>query len=127
MKCGRAITTTPRVRARRDDEAQNENSADRELDARDRRQRCPQLRGKACARRVYALTYSLHVKSKKPSRGAPPACGPAAATRWTPGEGRGRRKRAPPAKTGSDEPRCTKASHNARNASAAAPSGRELL
>ena len=83
--------------------------------------------GKACAWRVYALTYSLHVKSKKPSRGAPPACGPAAATRWTPGEGRGRRKRAPPAKTGSDEPRCTKASHNARNASAAAPSGRELL
>ena len=39
--CGRAIMTTPRVRARRDDEAQNENSADRELDARDRRQRCP--------------------------------------------------------------------------------------
>ena len=63
--------------------------------------------GKACAWRVYALTYSLHVKSKKPSRGAPPACGPAAATRWTPREGRGRRKRAPSAKTGPDEPRCT--------------------
>lgn len=43
--------------------------------------------------------HSLHAKLKKPSRKAPPAQGPVAATRWTPGEGRGRRKRAPPAKT----------------------------
>ena len=71
-----------------------------------RRRRGSTRREEACAQRVYA-TNSLPRKSKKPSRGAPPACGPAAATRWTPGEGRGRRKRAPPAKTGSDEPRCT--------------------
>ena len=45
--------------------------------------------------------------SRRNRAAAPPACNPAAATRWTPGEGRGRRKRAPPAKTGSDEPRCT--------------------
>jgi len=63
-------------------------------------------REEACAQPVYA-TNSLPRKSKKPSRGAPPACGLAAATQWTPGEGRGRRKRSPPAKTGSDEPRCT--------------------
>ena len=63
-------------------------------------------RGGLRAAGIYA-TNSLPRKSQKPSRGAPPACGPAAATRWTPGEGRGRRKRAPPAKTGSDEPRCT--------------------
>ena len=71
-----------------------------------RRRRGPTRREETCAQRVYA-TNSLPRKSKKPSRGAPPACNPAAAARWTPGEGRGRRKRAPPAKTGSDEPRCT--------------------
>ena len=38
------------------------------------------------------------VQVEETSRGAPSACNPAAATRWTPGEGRGRRKRAPPAK-----------------------------
>ena len=91
-----------------------------------RRRRGPTRREEACAQRVYA-TNSLPRKSKKPSRGAPPACGPAAATRWTPGKGRGRRKRVPPAKTGSDEPRCTLASHNARSASGAAPSGTEPL
>ena len=71
-----------------------------------RRQRGSTRREEACAQPVYA-TNSLPRKSKKPSRGSPPACGPAAATQWTPEEGRGRRKRAPPAKTGSDEPRCT--------------------
>ena len=71
-----------------------------------RRRRGSTRREVACAQRVYA-TNSLPRKSKKPSRGAPPACGPAAATQWTPGKGRGRRKRVPPAKTGSDEPRCT--------------------
>ena len=71
-----------------------------------RRRRGSTRREEACAQRVYA-TNSLPRKSKKPSRGAPPACGPAAATRRTPGKGRGRRKRVPPAKTGSDEPRCT--------------------
>ena len=71
-----------------------------------RRRRRGSTRREACAQPAYA-TNSLPRKSKKPSRGAPPACGPAAATQWTPGEGRGRRKRAPPAKTGSDEPRCT--------------------
>ena len=48
--------------------------------------------------------HSLHAKLKKPSRKAPPAQGPVAATRWTPGEGRGRRKRAPSAEKG---PKCT--------------------
>ena len=53
-------------------------------------------------------TQPLRCRASRRNRAAaPPACNPAAATRWTPGEGRGRRKRAPPAKTGSDEPRCT--------------------
>ena len=41
----------------------------------------------------------IRCRASRRNRAAePPACGPAAATRWTPGEGRGRRKRAPPAK-----------------------------
>ena len=47
-----------------------------------RRRRGSTRREEACAQRVYA-TNSLPRKSKKPSRGAPPACGPAAAARWT--------------------------------------------
>ena len=82
------------------------------------------------ARRPARSEYMQPIRcraSRRNRAAAPPACNPAAATRWTPGEGRGRRKRAPPAKTGSDEPRCTWASHNARSASETAPSGTEPL
>ena len=53
------------------------------------------------ARRPARNQYTQQTRcraSRRNRAAAPPACNPAAATRWTPGEGRGRRKRAPPAK-----------------------------